>query len=304
MGECSDILNALLEAFTNGLKLTDINGNPITPAVESGAISQILAQLNKLDFDETTSALSVKAVIDAGDLEIGAVELKDSTSEQRAEILLDGASHPALTIRSNELLTTDTFNTVMESIQTLLGENKTALESIQTQTGQLTFPNGVLGVTPRVYKDSQWKDCATEESVAKLLEKHTVSNTIVTQQAIVFSASSNAGTVETLTITPPTELKDIYLISIANLSTESDVNVQLYLTESFTDSTNYWCRHGEAFTVPKSPDASSPGGVNAVSAKTFQVEGAFLANGLAIGALLEGNATNAFNLKITIREKY
>lgn len=155
-------------------------------------------------------------------------------------------------------------------------------------------------------------DTLTDAVDAIELGGETISNSIISYENIVFGDNELSGAVGVIDdISVPLELKNIYVISFTNPSEETDIEIQLYLKETFhtndaTPQTHVeWCKHGDTFNITKGPDLVSPGGDESPSGKSVQVEGAFLAQGLGISAkLLDGTGgSGAFDLDIVIREK-
>ena len=284
MGECTDILKQILSFIQAGINVKDSSNAAINPAREDGNLKTATEQLAKFDFDGA-SRLNVNANLTVSDLEIGGVEIQDQTTSQRATIEQDG-SKGAIYVQSMSLLKTTDFKTIMGealeapaqySVAWRLSDLQTDMGAIKTQLANLTFSSSNLSVvatipdnTARELGKVQIESAgsvispATEGTlstiktdVETIKSQAGISNAIVATKTISFGASQSANVVVSAADIPiPTALKKQYLINIVNPSIETDVDIQLYLKETF-DSTVVWCKLGDNFTVIKGPDARS-----------------------------------------------
>jgi len=312
MGECTDLLNDIKELLAEGLRVLNSAGEPISPALEDGHLKNIEDQLNKLDFEDETSALTVKALLELSEIKIGAVELEDRETGLRGEITLDG-SHNALYVQSSSLLGSDEFISVFgEAVvepddYTLLwriNNLESTLTGIKDTTDDFTFTGSKLQVVASETNDK------LDDVLGGLTE---VSNTLVgNNYNISFLGEATAGTVGVFNnLVSPALVIDVFLLSFRNPSEETSIEIQLYLKETFytgeatPESHIEWCKHGEPFTIEASPDEANPGGASSVMGKTVLVEGAYMAQGLGISArLVDGTGIDgAFDLSISIRER-
>jgi hypothetical protein len=326
MGVCSELLGAINETLAFGLQLRGLDGEVITPALENGVLQDISTAMNSFAFDAETGELLTICRIPEGDFQIGSVEVKDGSTNARLSVLADGLQN-AMFVQSNSLLGTLTFENVMDDIYELIGTQNNTLTSIKGQTDKFTFSSTRLLTNSKVQdSDGSFIDPATSEDISALEDSlsdkldtlienaeilTTPANDIIYQTTISVNADEDPNVYYTLNnITVPDVVRDRYLLSFLNESEETDVVIQLYLKEDFAvlDTTpttkTKFCKHGDNFTVNKTPDVGSPDGEDSEGQITKMVEGAFLAKGLGLSAkLVTGTGgSGAFNLRITIRE--
>ncbi len=310
MGACSDYLSQILAKLGSGVGVLNKSSQAINPATEDGHIQDILTQINKLTFEQDDNALKVQLEFDPSSIKIGDTTLEDPDSGTKANISLDTDKN-ALYVRSNSLLNSNLFSTIMgdgsaSPSTNTIGAYLLALENyvntINTQTNKLTFSGNALQVTApdlsALAKDT------TLASVETNTDSLVIANSIVATETIHFNANLAASTIQVATdLSAQANPQKYYLVSVRNSSTETDVDIQLYLKETFgTDVT--WCLFGDNFTVLKSPDTRNPDQTNQISAKSEIIQGAYFAQGLGISAkLIEGtDASGSFDLKFVIRE--
>lgn len=363
MGECSELLGSILTALTDGLQFKDDVGNIINIATEDGNLADILEQVEEFSFEEIDEQkyLLVKTTIEGSDIEIGAFELKDASTDSRANVEADGAKN-ALYVQSASLISiTDfltTFGTniespsqytaqwrllqLMNSLETIDG----VLDSIKGQTDNLNFDGDSLEVkdtqltfdsTSLLVKDSQFDfipstgELSTKDSqvtldgtsilvkdeqfnfdgddlTVKVTPPTATINTIIDETDIDYENNDSVNTLKIITdLVVPTDIKEVYSVSIENPSLETDLEVQLYIKEKFLNGETRdtrWAKLGDSFTVEKSPDNLNPDQTNKISTAFEQVRGAYLAEGLGITIYnsTQIGAAGAFTSRIIVRE--
>lgn len=293
MGACSDLLQQILNALTGGIKLKNSSGTNFDPAREDGNLADIKNQITQLDFDGD-NRLNVYAKLYQDEVNIGAIHIEDPDDVTAVNVEADDGKN-ALYVQSQSLLNTLDFTNSMGTA--------VASPTQYTIHARLEAIRSLAASTDSAIDGLQ----ATLSSIDETLS---VTNVVIDHKYLHFDSDEDAGTVLTIdNFTVPETIRDVYLLNIKNASEETDVEIQLYLKETFygayaeVDPT--WCKLGDTFTVNMGPDNNSPGGIGSASAFAQQIEGAMIAQGLGLSAkLVQGTGSSgAFDLKFILRDK-
>ncbi|MDD5006487.1 MAG: hypothetical protein PHS33_08340 [Candidatus Omnitrophica bacterium] len=119
-------------------------------------------------------------------------------------------------------------------------------------------------------------------------------NNLISTGAFTWESSSTAGSTDAISvvtsITKPSPEQKKYVLEVQNNSSESSLNVYLYVKEQFSTSIS-WCAL-DSFAVSASPDTNNPDQTGKKSAGAVIIEGAHIALGMGMTAVLNSSITS------------
>ena len=120
-------------------------------------------------------------------------------------------------------------------------------------------------------------------------------NNLISSGSFTWESSSTAGSTDAVSavtnITKPSPAQKNYVLEVQNNSSESSLNVYLYVKEQFDTTSTSWCAL-DSFAVNASPDANNPDQTGKKSAKAVIIEGAHIALGMGMTAVLNSSVTS------------